>query len=40
MLVKMITVKQTCSRSLRMEELTSKIIPDVAELREPLVELD
>ena len=44
-LIKMVTVKskQTCSRSLHMEELRSKI-PDVAfnykEFQEPLVELD
>ena len=44
-LIKMIIVKpkQTCSRSLHMEELRSKI-PDVAfnykEFQEPLVELD
>ena len=44
-LIKMITVKlkQTCSRSLHMEELRSKI-PDVAfnykEFQEPLLELD
>ena len=43
MLMKMITVKQTCSRSLHMEELSAKI-PDVTfnytEFQEPLIGVD